>query len=98
MNISKTLFKNLSSLGIDPKICLYYYREKDQKEVDLIYVESEILYPIEIKKGVSPVNPNKNFDILNKYSNKVSEGIVICMTNKLQPIHKKCWLCPVEYI
>lgn len=92
------IIKNLTSFGVDPKNCLYYYRDKDQKEVDLIYVESEILYPIEIKKGVSPINPDKNFDILNKYSNNVSEGIVICMTNKLQPINKKCWLCPVEYI
>lgn len=92
------IIKNLTSFGLDPKMCLYYYRDKDQKKVDLIYVESETLYPIEIKKGVSPVNPDKNFDILNKYSNKVSEGIVICMTNKLQPINKKCWLCPVEYI
>ena len=92
------IIKSYYSSSKDYKREVYYYRDKDQKEVDLIYVESEILYPIEIKKGVSPINPDKNFDILNKYSNNVSEGIVICMTNKLQPINKKCWLCPVEYI
>lgn len=92
------IIKNFTSNGIDPKINLYYYRDKDQKKVDLIYVEGEILYPIEIKKWVSPANPDKNFSVLNKYSNNVASGLVICMTNKLQPINKNCWLCPVEYI
>lgn len=92
------IIKNFTSHGIDPKMNLYYYRDKDQKEIDLIYVEGEELYPIEIKKGISPVNPDKNFSVLKKYSRNVAPGIVICMTNKLQPINKDCWLCPIEYI
>lgn len=92
------IIKNFTSNGIDPKMFLYYYRDKDQKEIDLIYVEGDVLYPIEIKKGVSPNNPEKNFEVLKKYSNNVGTGIVLCVTNKLQPINKKCWLVPVEYI
>lgn len=38
-------------------MCLYYYRDKDQKEIDLIYVEGDVLFPIEIKKGISPNCP-----------------------------------------
>ena len=92
------IIKNFTSNGIDPKMFLYYYRDKDQKEIDLVYVEGDTLYPIEIKKGVSPNNPDKNFEVLKKYSNNVGTGIVLCMTNKLQPINKNCWLVPVEYI
>lgn len=92
------IIKNFTSNGIDPKMFLYYYRDKDQKEIDLVYVEGDVLYPIEIKKGVSPNNPDKNFEVLKKYSNNVGTGIVLCMTNKLQPINKNCWLVPVEYI
>lgn len=92
------IIKNLTSYGVDPRMHLYYYRDKDQKEIDLIYSEADTLYPIEIKKGISPNNPDKNFEVLKKYSKNVSVGLVICMNKKLQPINKNCWLVPVEYI
>ena len=92
------IIKNLTSNGVDPKMNLYYYRDKDQKEIDLIYVEGDVLYPIEIKKGISPSNPDKHFEVLKNYSSNVSTGLVICMSSKLQPINKNCWLVPVEYI
>ena len=92
------MIKNFTSHGLDPKMNLYYYRDKDQKEVDLLYIEGDTIYPIEIKKGISPNNPDKNFAILNKYSNDIATGIVICMTEKLQPINRNCWLCPVTLL
>ena len=92
------MIKNFTSHGLDPKMNLYYYRDKDQKEVDLLYIEGDTIYPIEIKKGISPNNPDKNFAVLNKYSNDIATGIVICMTQKLQPINRNCWLCPVSLL
>lgn len=92
------IIKNMTSHGLDPKMNLYYYRDKDQKEVDLLYIEGDTIYPIEIKKSISPSNPDKNFSVLNKFSNKIATGLVICMTNKLQPINRNCWLCPVSII
>ena len=92
------IIKNFSNHGVNPKFNLYYYRDKDQKEIDLIYVEGDCLYPIEIKKGVSPSNPGRNFSALNKYNLKVEPGIVICMNDRLIPINSNCWLSPVEYI
>ena len=92
------IIKNITSHGLDSKMNLYYYRDKDQKEVDLLYIEGDTIYPIEIKKGISPNNPDKNFAVLSKYSNDIATGIVICMTQKLQPINKNCWLCPVSLL
>ena len=92
------IIKNITSHGLDPKMNLYYYRDKDQKEVDLLYIEGDTIYPIEIKKGISPNNPDKNFTVLKKYSNDIATGIVICMTQKLQPINRNCWLCPVSLL
>lgn len=92
------IIKNITSHGLDPKMNLYYYRDKDQKEVDLLYVEGDIIYPIEIKKGINPNNPDKNFAALNKYSKNIAAGLVICLSKKLQPINKNCWLCPVSLI
>ena len=53
------IIKNITSHGLDPKMNLYYYRDKDQKEVDLLYIEGDTIYPIEIKKGISPNNPER---------------------------------------
>ena len=92
------IIKNLTSHGVDPKMHLYYYRDKDQKEIDLIYDQADTLYPIEIKKGISPNHPDKHFEVLKKYSDNVSTGLVFCMSSKLQPINKNCWLVPIEYI
>lgn len=92
------IIKNFASYGKDPKMHLYYYRDKDQKEIDLIYVEADIIYPIEIKKGVNPSNPTKNFDVLKRYSPQVAPGLILCMTPQLQPINKNSWLCPIELI
>lgn len=92
------IIKNFTNHGLDPKMSLYYYRDKDQKEIDLIYIEGDILYPIEIKKAISPNNPDKNFNVLNKYSKNIATGLVICMTPKLQPINRNCWLCPVSIL
>ena len=92
------IIKNITSHGLDSKMNLYYYRDKDQKEVDLLYIEGDTICPIEIKKGISPNNPDKNFAVLNKYSNDIATGIVICMTQKLQPINRNCWLCPVSLL
>ena len=74
------------------------FRDIDQKEIDLIYAEANALYPIEIKKGVSPNRPDKHFEVLKKYSDNVLTGLVFCMSPKLQPINKNCWLVPIEYI
>ena len=92
------IIKNFTSHGVDPKMHLYYYRDKDQKEIDLIYAEANVLYPIEIKKGVSPNRPDKHFGVLKKFSDNISTGLVFCMSSKLQPINQNCWLVPIEYI
>lgn len=91
------IVKNYYNHGYDPNLYFYYYRDKEQHEVDLVYTESSEIFPIEIKKGISPNHPDKNFAILDKYS-IVHEGIVLCMNDTLKPINKRYWLCPIWYI
>lgn len=48
---------------------MYYYRGKDQKEIDLIIEEAGVLYPIEIKQAASVnLSMAKNMSILEKAS------------------------------
>ena len=77
---------------------LYYYRDIDGKEIDLLIVEGNDVYPIEIKKSKNPANPDKNFGVLNKLKMNIKPGIVICMVNELLPFNRNTWLCPAKIL
>ena len=77
---------------------LYYYRDRDQYEVDLIIEDYGSIYPIEIKKGINPVSNNKNFKVLEKYKKNINIGLVIDSSNKVFPINDKVYYCPIDII
>lgn len=77
---------------------LYYYRDIDKKEIDLLIVEESKLYPIEVKKSKQPPNPDKNFSVLQKFKLEVQPGIVICMSDELIPYNRETWYCPVSIL
>ncbi|MBR4331035.1 MAG: ATP-binding protein [Candidatus Riflebacteria bacterium] len=77
---------------------LYYYRDIDKKEIDLIINIGNALYPIEIKKSKQPNNPDKNFSVLKKFNMEIKPGLVICMADDLLPYNKTTWLCPVSLL
>ncbi len=92
--IIKSYYNNNSYFNLP----LYYYRDKDQKEVDLIIETIEGIYPIEIKKGINPVNSKKNFNILSKYKKTILRGLVIDSCDKLLPINENVYYCPISLI
>lgn len=77
---------------------LYYYRDIDKKEIDLLIVNADAIYPIEIKKSKEPNKPDKNFSVLNKFKLKVKPGLVICMSDSITPINRDCYLIPVSLL
>ena len=77
---------------------LYYYRDIDKKEIDLLIVDAENIYPIEVKKNKSPNHPDKNFSVLNKFKLNVKPGIIICLADEFIPYNKNCWYCPISLI
>lgn len=77
---------------------LYYYRDIDQKEIDLLFVDAISICPVEIKKNKVPNHPDKNFSVLDKFGLEVKPGLIICLTDELIPYNKKCWLCPINLI
>ena len=89
------IIKNAWAYNLDPKSFLFYYRDIDQKEVDLIYAEQGKIYPIEIKKGISPSKPDKNFSVLQKYQQDIQPGLVIDTCEKIRPINETAWMYPV---
>lgn len=77
---------------------LFYYRDVDRKEIDLLIVEGDKIYPIEIKKGKEPANPDKNFSVLQSFKMNVQPGIILCMSDELIPYNRQSWYCPVSVL
>lgn len=77
---------------------IYYYRDKDQHEVDLIIGSYDSIYPIEIKKGINPVSHSKRFTILKKYKKDINVGLIIDSSDKVFPINDEVYYCPIDLI
>ncbi len=94
--VSEIIKSIYNDYGSDANI--YYYRDKDQREIDLIIESFDSLYPIEIKKGINPVSHNKRFNVLQKYNKKINVGLVIDSTEKVFPINEEVYYCPIDLI
>lgn len=103
------IYKSYLNAGKEPPI--FYYRDKDQKEIDLLIYQNGSLSPIEIKKAASPGKAAiKNFKVLEpvqqpeKFGNinelkvTIDTGSVICMAHELLPADEKNWYVPVWLI
>lgn len=77
---------------------LYFYRDKNQKEIDLIYYDINKIIPIEIKKGINPVSYNKNFNVLDKFGLEVKPGIIIYSGDEIKCLNKNAYLVPIDMI
>jgi len=77
---------------------IYYYRDKDQAEVDIIIDSFDSIYPIEIKKGINKVSSSKRFRVLEKYNKKINIGLVIDSSDKVFPINDSVYYCPIDLI
>lgn len=92
------IVKSIRNAGKRIEYRLYYYRDRDQKEVDLIFVKDQTLYPIEIKKGIGKDRADKNFRILEQYKMPVKTGLVIDTSDRLFPLNRETYYCPVGMI
>ncbi|MDY2724194.1 MAG: DUF4143 domain-containing protein, partial [Candidatus Onthovivens sp.] len=77
---------------------LYYYRDIDKKEIDLLIVGANCIYPIEIKKSKEPKKPDANLSALDKFNLEIKPELVICMSEEVIPYNRKCYLVPVAII
>lgn len=92
------IIKSFYNHGLEPDQYLYYYRDIDKKEVDILLVKDGALYPAEIKKGISPSKPTKNFSVLEKYNMPVKQGIVIDNAEKIMVLNDNAFVFPVSLL
>lgn len=77
---------------------LYYYRDIDGKEIDLIFAEGDKIYPVEIKKAKAPDRADKNFSVLDKLKKDIQPGVILCMADEMLPFSRDVWYFPAAGI
>ena len=84
----------------DAKECLlWYYRDKDAREIDMVIENDGALHPLEIKRSVNPSDSLvRAFEVLDKGSVPRGTGAVICMRPELSAISAQNLIVPVWMI
>ena len=90
--------KSFLNNGTDPAGYLYYYRDIDKKEVDILLVNNGTIYPVEIKKGIAPSKPTKNFKVLEKYNIPIERGMVIDNADAIRAINENAFTFPISLL
>ncbi len=89
--------KTYWNCGMEPY--MYYYRDKDAKEIDIVLEHDGVLNPIEIKKTSNPgTELTKVFELLDKSSTPRSKGAIICMKPGLGAIDRDNYIVPIWMI
>lgn len=78
---------------------MYYYRDKDAKEIDIILEHDGVLNPIEIKKTSNPSTElTKVFSLLDKASVPRAKGAILCMKPELNVLDRENYIVPIWMI
>ena len=89
--------KGYLNCGLEP--WLYYYRDKDGKEIDVLWEANGTLYPLEIKKSSNPDPRLTNvFHILEKSDKNIGKGGVICLKNDFIPLDGNNSIIPIRCV
>lgn len=97
--IVSEIIKSYYNKGVlEPPI--YFYRDKDMNEIDLLIESGGVLYPIEIKKHADPSKRDiEAFSVLNKIPGvKRGCGGVVCLYDKLITLQGEDKIIPVNYL
>ena len=65
---------------------IYYYRDFQQKEIDML-----------INEGIS-ITPIKNFELLNKFNKIINHRLIICMIDEIKSYYRRSYYILIELI
>ena len=83
----------------EKKVNLNFYRDTNQKEIDLVVEMDGVLHPFEIKRAASPDRKGiKSFLLLQKSKKEIGAGGIICMVEKPFPIDSVNNMIPVNLL
>jgi predicted AAA+ superfamily ATPase len=93
------IIKSYSNAGI-LDLPLYFYRDRDGNEIDLLIQEGGTLHPIEIKKHADPAKSDiVQFGLLDKIPNiQRGQGGVVCLYDSLATLQGKDKAIPIALL
>jgi predicted AAA+ superfamily ATPase len=87
------ILKSWWNCGLEPG--LFYYRDKDGREIDLLIARDNRLYPVEIKKSANvSAHVAKTFASLDRFRGAKGSGGVVSLYPDLLPSGGDNWLIP----
>jgi predicted AAA+ superfamily ATPase len=91
------IIKNYTNNGKEPR--LYFYRDKEQNEIDLLLEANGKLYPLEIKKTATPGNVNvKHLQMIKKFELPIGTAGLLCLRSDYVPLAHGINAIPIGYI
>jgi predicted AAA+ superfamily ATPase len=87
------IVKGYQNAGLEPYI--YYYRDKDNKEIDILLESDGKLFPLEIKKTAMPGSQLSHvFKAIDKSAMERGIGAALCMAEKLGALDRDNLIVP----
>ena len=78
---------------------LYYYRDRDGKEIDLLFVQDETFHPVEVKRAATARREwTRAFSALAKFPQSTGEGAVLCLCSEVVPLDRRNAAVPIGLI
>ncbi|MDD5604098.1 MAG: ATP-binding protein [Eubacteriales bacterium] len=79
---------------------IYYYRDKDKNEIDLLIEDAGLLYPVEIKASSDPTKSSvKVFHCIDNVPGKrTGQGAIVCLAKERLPLTDNVWILPVYMV
>ena len=92
------ILKSYSNAGKEAN--LYFFRDGNKKEIDLLILENNTLHPIEIKIKAEPDEKDiRSFNMLDNIRGvTIGEGGIICLANDLLQLDKKNYIIPLSVL
>jgi len=91
------IVKGYQNAGLEPY--LYFYRDRDAKEIDVVLEGDGKLCPLEIKKTAVPDRRLvRVFSVLEKSSMQVGTGAILCMADAFSAFDRNHLIVPIWMI
>ncbi|MBR5340282.1 MAG: ATP-binding protein [Lachnospiraceae bacterium] len=91
------IMKSYQNAGLEPY--LYFYRDRDAKEIDVVLEGDGKLYPLEIKKTAAPDKRlTRVFGVIDKSPLQLGTGAVLCMADHFSAFDRDNLIVPIWMI
>ncbi len=91
------IMKSYQNAGLEPY--LYFYRDRDAKEIDVVIEGDGKLCPLEIKKTAAPDKRIiRTFGVLDRGSLEIGTGAVLCMAEQFGAFDRENLIVPIWVI